>query len=217
MSGGCRRIGEPGRSPHEHAAAERAPGAANGPQRADPGRGRVRRDFPILSQTGSRQSLVFLDSAASAQKPRAVIDAIENCYEANTANVHRGVYWLSAARHPVRRRRARRLPALPQRPRGRGRSSSPAAPPRRSTSWPAAMARASCKAGDEVIISAHGASLQYRALADAADRKGIVLKVVPIDDARRAPAGRVREAARRRAPSWSPSPTCPTRWARSTR
>ena len=56
---------------------------------------RVRRDFPILAKPVHGHRLVFLDSAASAQKPRAVIDAIKNCYETEYANVHRGVYWLS--------------------------------------------------------------------------------------------------------------------------
>lgn len=56
---------------------------------------RVRADFPILSQTVHGKPLVFLDSAASAQKPRAVIDAVRHCYEAEYANIHRGVYALS--------------------------------------------------------------------------------------------------------------------------
>ena len=53
---------------------------------------RVRADFPILARKVHDQRLAFLDSAASAQKPRAVIDAISHCYEAEYANVHRGVY-----------------------------------------------------------------------------------------------------------------------------
>ena len=57
---------------------------------------RVRADFPILARKVHGKRLAFLDSAASAQKPRAVIDAISHCYEAEYANVHRGVYWLSA-------------------------------------------------------------------------------------------------------------------------
>jgi cysteine desulfurase / selenocysteine lyase len=58
---------------------------------------RVRRDFPILSQTVRGKPLVFLDSAASAQKPRAVIDAMVRCMEERYANVHRGAYFLSEA------------------------------------------------------------------------------------------------------------------------
>lgn len=71
---------------------------------------KIRADFPILSQEIYGKKLVFLDSAASAQKPRSVIDAVANCYETEYANVHRGVYYLSqcatdameAAREKVR-------------------------------------------------------------------------------------------------------------------
>jgi cysteine desulfurase/selenocysteine lyase len=55
----------------------------------------VRRDFPILSQRVHGKKLVFLDSAASAQKPRAVIDAMVACMETQYANVHRGLHWMS--------------------------------------------------------------------------------------------------------------------------
>jgi cysteine desulfurase / selenocysteine lyase len=56
---------------------------------------RVRRDFPILGQTIRGKPLVFLDSAASAQKPRAVIDAMVLAMETQYANVHRGLHWMS--------------------------------------------------------------------------------------------------------------------------
>ena len=56
---------------------------------------RIRRDFPILSQPQHGKPLVFLDSGASAQKPRAVIDAMTRCMETAYANVHRGAYRLS--------------------------------------------------------------------------------------------------------------------------
>ena len=55
----------------------------------------IRADFPILSQTVRGKKLVFLDSAASAQKPRPVIEAIKNAMETQYANVHRGSYWMS--------------------------------------------------------------------------------------------------------------------------
>ncbi len=55
----------------------------------------VRKDFPILDREGSGQRLVYLDSAASSQKPRAVIDAMGRYYETSHANVHRGVYSLA--------------------------------------------------------------------------------------------------------------------------
>jgi cysteine desulfurase / selenocysteine lyase len=56
---------------------------------------RVRRDFPILATTVHDKPLVYLDNAASAQKPHAVIDAERRVYEETYANVHRGVHQLS--------------------------------------------------------------------------------------------------------------------------
>jgi cysteine desulfurase/selenocysteine lyase len=56
---------------------------------------RIRQDFPMLSQPQHGKPLVFLDSGASAQKPRAVIEAMTRCMETAYANVHRGAYRLS--------------------------------------------------------------------------------------------------------------------------
>jgi len=56
---------------------------------------RVRRDFPILHQEVRGRPLVYLDSAATGQKPQAVIDAIVRFYQHDNANVHRGVHVLS--------------------------------------------------------------------------------------------------------------------------
>src|SRR5580658_6679751 len=56
---------------------------------------RIREDFPILRQTVRGKPLVFLDSAASAQKPRVVIDAMRDAMEHQYANVHRGLHWMS--------------------------------------------------------------------------------------------------------------------------
>ncbi len=56
---------------------------------------RIRQDFPILTQTVRGKPLVFLDSAASAQKPRAVIDAMVHAMEHQYANIHRGLHWMS--------------------------------------------------------------------------------------------------------------------------
>ena len=75
----------------------------------------LRRDFPILDQTVHGRPLVYLDSAASAQRPRAVIDAITRYYERDHANVHRGIHELSnratAAYEAARARAARFLNA----------------------------------------------------------------------------------------------------------
>lgn len=72
---------------------------------------RVRADFPILSREVYGKPLVYLDNAASAQKPAVVIDAMREAYEAEYANVHRGLHYLSntatsnfeAAREQVRK------------------------------------------------------------------------------------------------------------------
>ncbi len=56
---------------------------------------RIRADFPILTQTVRGKPLVFLDSAASAQKPIAVIDAMTTAMRTQYANVHRGLHWMS--------------------------------------------------------------------------------------------------------------------------
>ena len=55
----------------------------------------IRQDFPILHQRVNGKPLVYLDNAASSQRPRAVIDAISSYYENDHANVHRGVHTLS--------------------------------------------------------------------------------------------------------------------------
>ena len=57
--------------------------------------GRIRADFPILTREVHGKPLIFLDNGASAQKPRQVIDAMRDIYEAEYANVHRGAYYLS--------------------------------------------------------------------------------------------------------------------------
>jgi cysteine desulfurase/selenocysteine lyase len=57
----------------------------------------IRKDFPILSQLVHGKPLVYLDSTASSQKPRLVIDAMTTYYQTYNANVHRGVYEISEA------------------------------------------------------------------------------------------------------------------------
>jgi cysteine desulfurase/selenocysteine lyase len=56
---------------------------------------RIRDDFPILRQKIRGKPLVYLDNAATAQKPRAVLDALQHYYTADNANIHRGVHLLS--------------------------------------------------------------------------------------------------------------------------
>ena len=56
---------------------------------------RIRADFPILARTAHGKPLVYLDNAATSQKPKAVIDAMSSVYEDHNANIHRGVYEFS--------------------------------------------------------------------------------------------------------------------------
>src|ERR1700733_10655557 len=71
----------------------------------------LRRDFPILDQQVHGHPLIYLDSGASSQRPRAVIDAISHYYEHDHSNVHRGIHELSnratAAYEGARERTAR--------------------------------------------------------------------------------------------------------------
>lgn len=55
----------------------------------------IRKDFPLLSRTNRGKPLVYLDNAATSQKPKSVIDAVSHYYERNNSNVHRGVYELA--------------------------------------------------------------------------------------------------------------------------
>src|SRR5438445_9068987 len=58
---------------------------------------RIREDFPILATEVYGKPLIYLDNAASAQKPRAVLDRLEHAYTAEYANVHRGLHYLANA------------------------------------------------------------------------------------------------------------------------
>ncbi|MDF2782464.1 MAG: hypothetical protein K0S96_2269 [Geminicoccaceae bacterium] len=73
---------------------------------------RVRADFPCLAQTVHGRPLVFLDTAASAQKPQAVIDELARMLREDYANIHRGIYDLSQRatdRHDAAREKVRSL------------------------------------------------------------------------------------------------------------
>ncbi|MGZ9088476.1 MAG: SufS family cysteine desulfurase [Rhodoplanes sp.] len=143
---------------------------------------RLRDDFPIFSQTVNGRPLVYLDSAASAQKPRAVLDAMRDAYERDYANVHRGVHTLSqratqafeAARskvaHFINARRATEIVFV--------RGATEAINLVAST-----FGRKMLQAGDEIVISElehHSNIVPWQLLRD--ERK-IALKVAPIDDA----------------------------------
>jgi cysteine desulfurase/selenocysteine lyase len=138
---------------------------------------RARRDFPILQNTG----LIFLDSAASAQKPQCVIDAIANCYSRDYANIHRGVYELSARAtanfEAVRETTQRFIGAAEAREIVFVRNTTEAI-----NLVAATYGRQHVGAGDEVLITEmehHSNIVPWQMLCEAA---GAVLRVAPIDD-----------------------------------
>ncbi|MBO1075612.1 aminotransferase class V-fold PLP-dependent enzyme [Roseomonas marmotae] len=143
---------------------------------------RLREDFPILSQTVRGKKLVFLDSGASAQKPRAVLDAMTRMMETGYANVHRGAYHLSeaatAAYEAAREAVARFLNAADTREIVFT-SSSTAAINLVAHSY----GRGVLKAGDAVLISEmehHANLVPWLMLRDA---HGIELRVARVTDA----------------------------------
>lgn len=142
---------------------------------------RVRADFPILTQEVFGHPLVYLDSAASAQKPRQVIEAMSHAYETCYANVHRGVHRMSQlttdAFESGRASVARFLNAG---------SADEIVFTRNATEAFNLVANCFASAnlghGDEVVISTleHHANIVPWQLVR--DRLGIVLRIVPIDD-----------------------------------
>ncbi|NKB44765.1 MAG: SufS family cysteine desulfurase [Alphaproteobacteria bacterium] len=152
----------------------------------------VRSDFPILSRTVHDKPLTYLDSAASAQKPRAVIDVIRYQYEQEYANVHRGAYWLSetltskyeAARETVRQFINARSDREVIFTKGATEAINLVA---------ATFGRA-FNAGDEVVITGlehHSNIVPWQILRDQC---GIVLKVVPITPEGEVPLSAVEAA-----------------------
>jgi cysteine desulfurase/selenocysteine lyase len=142
---------------------------------------KIREDFPVLRQTIHGKPLVYLDSAATAQKPYAVIDAVRRFHEVDCANIHRGVHELSQ-RSTVAYEKSRATAM-------RYLNSSSAdelifvrgtteAINLVSSSW----GRKNVKPGDEIIISAlehHSNIVPWQMLCG---EQGAVLRFIPIDD-----------------------------------
>lgn len=139
----------------------------------------IRKEFPILKQSVYGKPLIYLDNAATTQKPRCVIDAITEAYTNVNANVHRGVHFLSQkateqyeeARATVRRfinaRHAHEVIFT----RGTTESINLVA---------SSFGETFLSAGDEVIISTmehHSNIVPWQLLAE---RKGIKLRVIPL-------------------------------------
>ncbi len=140
----------------------------------------IRAQFPILAQSVHGKPLVYLDNAATKQKPAAVIDALSNYYSRDNANVHRGVHELSSratdayegARDVVRRTLNAADVAEIVFTRGTTESINLVA-----QTFGRTLSR-----GDEILITHmehHSNIVPWQLLAD---ERGIVLKVAPIDD-----------------------------------
>ena len=144
----------------------------------------IRQDFPILQREVYGRPLIYLDNAATTQKPRSVVEAISNEYYSTNANVHRGVYFLSqkatdlheAARERVRQFINARSTAEVLFTRGTTESLNLVA---------SSFGEAFLKEGDEVIVSVmehHSDIVPWQLLRE---RKGIVIRVIPMDDSGR--------------------------------
>lgn len=143
---------------------------------------KIREEFPILSQQINGKPLVYLDNAATSQKPRAVIDALVSYYSNYNANIHRGIHTLAekaTAEYEDTRREVQAFinAAEPEEiifTRGTTEGINLVA---------GSFGRSNIKRGDEVIISAiehHSNIVPWQMLCD---EKNAVLKVIPFDDA----------------------------------
>jgi cysteine desulfurase / selenocysteine lyase len=143
---------------------------------------RRRRDFPILAESVNGHPLVYLDNAATTQKPRSVIDALSRYYAHDNANVHRGVHTLSqratddyeAARTNIARFINARAAEEIVFTRGTTDAINLVAQ---------SFGRPMLRPGDEIVISAlehHSNIVPWQLLCG---QTGAVLKVVPVDDA----------------------------------
>ncbi|HEY4043212.1 MAG TPA: cysteine desulfurase [Rhodopila sp.] len=143
---------------------------------------RIRNDFPILTQTVRGKPLVFLDSAASAQKPRVVIDAMVRAMETQYANVHRGLHWMSERTTEAYESARDAVAGLMN-----ARDRSEVIFTRNSTEAINLMAhsygRGVLKPGQSVLISGmehHSNIVPWQLLRDA---HGMELRVAPVSDA----------------------------------
>lgn len=142
---------------------------------------KVRESFPILSRTVYGKPLIYLDNGATTQKPLCVLDAMREEYLNVNANVHRGVHWMSqqatdlheAARETVRKFINARSTTEVVFTRGTTESLNLVA---------SSFVEGCMKEGDEVIVSTmeHHSNIVPWQLQE--QRKGIVLKVIPMTD-----------------------------------
>lgn len=142
---------------------------------------KIREDFPILKQKIYGKPLVYLDNAATAQKPQVVIDAIRHYYMTDNANIHRGVHGLSQrateAYEQARVKVQRFIHAADSREIIFVRSATEAINLVAQT-----YGRRHVQAGDEVIVSAmehHSNIVPWQMLCE---EKGATLRVIPMND-----------------------------------
>ena len=142
---------------------------------------RVRADFPALRQSVHGRPLVYLDNAATTQKPTVVIDALRHYYEADNANVHRGVHLLSQRATDAYEAAREKIRAFVS-----ARSTREIVYTRNATESINLVARAwgdaNVRSGDEVLITAmehHSNIVPWQLLCE---RKGAVLRVAPMND-----------------------------------
>ncbi len=143
---------------------------------------RIRKDFPILSRTMRGRPLVYLDSAASAQKPQAVLDAIADLYSNHYANIHRGLYELSET-----------TTRLHEEARGKVQELLHAAEPREIVFTRNATeainlvaqsyGRRQLRAGDEILITCMEHHANIVPWQIVCEETGARLRVAPISDA----------------------------------
>ena len=141
----------------------------------------IRKDFPILSRTVYNRPLVYLDNAATTQKPRAVVEAMTEEYYSVNANVHRGVHYLSQQATELHEQARANVQGFIN-----ARSEAEIIFTRGTTESLNLVAfsfgEAFLKEGDEVLVSVmehHSNIVPWQMLRD---RKGIVLKVIPMTD-----------------------------------
>lgn len=141
--------------------------------------GRIRADFPILGISAREKPLVYLDNAATSQKPRSVIDATTRYYESQNGNIHRGVHYLSELATQLcdeTRETARRF--------FNARHAHEIVFTRGTTEGinlvASGFAQVVLKPGDEILVSTleHHSNIVPWQLA--CERSGAVLKVIPV-------------------------------------
>jgi cysteine desulfurase / selenocysteine lyase len=141
----------------------------------------LRKDFPILSREVNGKPLVYLDNAATSQKPQAVIDAIVKYYSLQNSNIHRGVHYLSqyaTGEYETAREKVKAFINAPESRQCIFTKGTTDAINLVSNGF----GRRFLNAGDEVIISGmdhHSNIVPWQMICE---EKGAILKVIPIDD-----------------------------------